>query len=140
MSNKTISRGLRNNNPGNIRHDDTTWRGEVASSDKAFKAFESMAWGYRAMYVVLNTYQKKHGLRTVKQMISRWAPPVENDTEAYVDAVARWSNVSADAGITTTNRDVMMPIVAAMSRVENGTFAVMRDVAAGWDLFIKNLK
>lgn len=139
MSTKT-SRGLRNNNPGNIRHDDTTWRGEVASADKAFKAFESMAWGYRAMYVVLNTYQKKHGLRTVKQMISRWAPPVENDTEAYVDAVARWSNVSADAGITTTNRDVMMPIVAAMSRVENGTFAVMRDVAAGWDLFIKNLK
>jgi hypothetical protein len=132
------TRGLRNCNPGNIRHDCTKWQGEVAAKDKAFKTFGSMAYGYRAMFVVLNTYQKKYGLRTIRQMIERWAPPVENDTDSYIATVSRLSNIGADAAVTSTNRDVMIPIVAAMSRVENGKPAVMADVEAGWELFIKN--
>ncbi len=134
-----MTRGLRNNNPGNIRIDGTRWQGEVRpSQDKAFKQFETMAWGYRAMFVVLNTYQKKYGLRTIRQMVGRWAPPCENDTGAYVDAVAGWSSVGADVNVTATNRDVMVPIVAAMSRMENGSPAAPADVEAGWELFIKH--
>ncbi len=132
-----MSRGLRNNNPGNIRNDKTKWQGEVIpSQDKDFKQFKSIAWGYRAMFVVLNTYQKKHGLKTIEQMISRWAPPCENDTEAYIKAVARWSNIAADCPVTSTNHDQMVPIVAAMSRVENTEAAEMNDVEAGWRLFV----
>jgi hypothetical protein len=133
-----MSRGLRNNNPGNIRLDGTKWRGEVhPSRDGAFKTFETMAWGYRAMFVVLNTYREKYGLRTIRQMVGRWAPPCENDTAAYVDAVARWSAVGADCRVDTTDSDAMMPIVAAMSRMENGTPAVMADIEEGWGLFQK---
>ena len=63
-----MTRGLRNNNPGNIRKDGTHWKGEVEPSrDAAFKQFESMAWGYRAMFKCLNTYSRKYGLDTIRK-------------------------------------------------------------------------
>ena len=135
-----MSRGLRNNNPGNIRLDGVHWKGEVEpSQDCEFKQFETMAWGYRAMFQCLNTYCRKYGLDTIRKMISRWAPPEDgNHTGNYVKAVSERSGVPADGRITTTNRDVMIPIVAAMSRVENGVEAKMTDVEAGWKLFIEN--
>ena len=73
-----MSRGLSNCNPGNIRQSKVRYKGEVQPSwDPAFKQFESLAWGYRAVFVLLHTYRVRHGLRTVRGMISRWAPPVE---------------------------------------------------------------
>lgn len=137
---KQVSRGLRNNNPGNIRKSESSkYLGEVLpSQDPAFKQFESMSWGYRAMFVLLYTYQKRYKDRTIRQMISRYAPPCENDTEAYIRAVASRSFVPADSNISADNKEVMVPIVAAMSQVENGTPADMADVRAGWDLFLKH--
>lgn len=137
---KKISRGLRNNNPGNIRLSPTIYQGEVKSEDTAFKAFKSMAYGYRAIFVLLYTYQKKHHLNTIADMISRYAPAEENDTKAYINAVSEWSGVPSTCRITATNGDVMIPIVAAMSRVENGTEAVMGDVEKGWKLFIADYR
>ena len=73
-----MSRGLSNCNPGNIRQSKVRYKGEVQPSrDPAFKQFESLAWGYRAVFVLLHTYRVRHGLRTVRGMISRWAPPVD---------------------------------------------------------------
>lgn len=135
-----LSRGLRNNNPGNIRISNTRYLGEVDSTDSAFKQFKTMAHGYRAMFVLLHTYQKKYHLNTIADMISRYAPAVENHTKAYIDAVSEWSGVPATSHITTTNGDIMVPIVAAMSRVENGVFANMHDVVKGWDLFIADYR
>ena len=131
-----MSRGRKNNNPGNIRCSVTTYQGEIRpSTDSAFKQFQSMAYGYRAMFMVLYTYQKRHNLNTIRQMISRYAPPVENHTDKYIEAVSAWSGVGADSNISTTCRDSMVPIVAAMSRMENGVPAVLADVKAGWALF-----
>ena len=141
MKQKTQPRGLRNNNPGNIRINSIAYQGEVQPSrDKAFKEFSTMAHGYRAMFVVLHTYQRKYGLYTIEAMISRYAPTTENHTRGYIDAVAESSGVSATGRITTTTGDVMIPIVAAMSRVENGVPAVMADVEAGWNLFISDYR
>lgn len=132
-----MARGLSNNNPGNIRISGTKYQGEIQpSKDRAFKQFESMAYGYRAMFMLLYTYQKRHGLRTIRQMISRWAPPTENHTDNYVRCVAQWSQIGADTGIDTMTKSTMVPVVAAMSRMENGVPAVMDDVEAGWQLFI----
>ncbi len=134
-----MSRGLRNNNPGNIRLDGVHWKGEKEpSADKEFKQFKTMAWGYRAMFQCLNTYYTKYGLDTIRKMISRWAPPTENHTDNYVKAVSDRSGTPPDSRITATNRDVMVPIVAAMSCVENGVDARMADVEAGWELFLQN--
>lgn len=137
---KQLSRGLRNNNPGNIRLSSTRYLGEVESTDSAFKQFKAVEYGYRAMFVLLYTYQKKHKLHTIEAMISRYAPAVENHTRAYIEAVSEWSGVPATCHITTTNGDIMVPIVAAMSRVENGVFANMHDVVKGWDLFIADYR
>lgn len=71
-------------------------------------------------------------------MISRWAPPKDNnDTEAYIRAVSSESGVPENSRITSTNKDVMVPIVAAMSRVENGVEANITEVQRGWDLFMQ---
>lgn len=134
-------RGLRNCNPGNIRKNNIVYQGEVVpSKDEAFKQFTTMAYGYRAMFTVLYTYQKKYGINTISDAIIRYAPAIENHTTAYIDAVSEWSGVPATSHITTTNGDVMIPIVAAMSRVENGVDANMAEVEQGWKLFIEDYR
>ena len=79
-----MSRGLKNCNPGNIRLSPTKYMGEVTPSrDTAFKQFETMAWGYRAIFVLLASY-RRGGFLTIRQMITRYAPPVENKTDVYI--------------------------------------------------------
>lgn len=117
----TVSRGIRNCNPGNIRRSRVRYRGERhPSEDPDFKQFESMALGYRAMFVLLDTYRKRYALRTLREMITRYAPPEENHTALYVEAVSDLAGVRPDEEIDTRNRRVMVPVVAAMSRIENG--------------------
>ena len=132
-----MSRGLRNCNPGNIRLSGTKYKGETPSADPAFKCFENMTWGYRAMFVLLHTYRRRYGLSTIRQMISRYAPPSENFTQGYIDFVARQAGIGPDEPVDTLEGDVMRRIVAAMSKIENGADAVTGDVEAGWLLFVK---
>lgn len=128
-------RGYRNNNPGNIRINGDKFQGEVIpSQDKEFKQFESMAYGYRAIFKILRNYQINYKLNTIRQMISRWAPENENDTANYISFVSERSGIPADDPIRTNNREMMIRIVAAMSRVENGIDADMSDVIDGWEL------
>lgn len=132
-----MSRGLANCNPGNIRRSSSRYRGEVRPSrDPDFKQFESIEWGYRAIFVTLNTYRRKYSLRTIREMISRWAPPVENHTEAYIRAVTARTGFSADAVLDTRSRQQMVPLIAAMSEVENGVKADFRAVERGWVLYV----
>lgn len=133
-----MSRGLRNHNPGNIRHSISRFRGEVhPSTDAAFKQFEADEWGYRAIFVILRTYHRKHGLRTMAQMIRRWAPPTENATDRYIRSVTSLTGLRAEAEIDPASRAVMIPLAAAISQVENGRPADLAVVARGWDLYIE---
>lgn len=130
-----MSRGITNCNPGNIRRSRVRYRGEChPSTDTSFKQFESMAWGYRAMFVLLDTYRKRYGLTTLREMIMRYAPPEENHTALYVAAVSDMTGIRPDEELDTRSRRVMVPIVAAMSRVENGCTARRSEVEQGWDL------
>ena len=130
-----MSRGLDNCNPGNIRRSRVNYRGERhPSTDAAFKQFESMEWGYRAMFVLLDTYRKRYGLNTLREMIMRYAPPEENHTAIYIDAVSNMTGIRPDEELDTRDRKVMVPIVAAMSRVENGRAANRAEVEKGFDL------
>ncbi|MHC1788290.1 hypothetical protein [Solidesulfovibrio sp.] len=83
------SRGIRNQNPGNIRHSPDKWLGEVPGNDKSFKTFSDPVYGIRALAKLLLNYERKYGLNTISGIISRWAPTVENNTAAYIDAVAK---------------------------------------------------
>lgn len=131
-----MSRGLRNCNPGNIRRSRVRYKGEVLPShDKEFKQFCSMAYGYRAMFVLLDSYRSKYGLCTIRQMLNRYAPPSENFTEGYIRFVASRTGIAPDEIVNTSAARDMVPIVAAMSEIENGKAAIISDVEAGWGLF-----
>lgn len=131
---KKMPRGIINRNPGNIRISEDKFQGEIIpSQDKAFKQFESMAYGYRAIFKILRNYQRNYSLDTIRKMISRWAPESENNTLAYVMTVSSRSGISPDEPVSADNREMMIRIVAAMSYVENGVEADMSDVIAGWE-------
>lgn len=136
MRKNELPRGLRNNNPGNIRINNDLFQGEVRpSKDKSFKQFETMAYGYRAMFKVLSNYYNKYRLNTIRKMINRWAPPEDgNHTEKYIKTVSDYSGIPADDPINVNNREQMIRIVVGMSRMENGRDADMSDVIAGWNL------
>lgn len=130
-----MSRGLKNCNPGNIRRSATKYKGETAGTDAAFKSFKTMAWGYRAMFVLLDTYRRRHDCKSIRAMISRYAPPTENATENYIRTVAARAGKDPDEQLDTQDRTTMIAVVAAMSAVENGRPARMEEVAEGWELF-----
>lgn len=131
-----MSRGLRNNNPGNIRLSKVRYKGECkTSTDTSFRQFISMEWGYRAMFMLLHTYQRRYGLNTIRGIINRYAPEIENDTQNYIRTVSRMTGISTHTPIDTLCSEEMIPIVVIMSFVENGKKAVLDDVKAGWDLF-----
>lgn len=131
-----MSRGLINCNPGNIRQSKTRYKGErCPSRDSEFKEFESMAYGYRAMFVLLDTYSRRYGLCTIRQMLNRYAPPSENFTEGYIRFVSEKTGIAPDEIVNSRAARDMVPIVAAMSQIENGIPAVMADVHRGWELF-----
>lgn len=136
MRRNELPRGLRNNNPGNIRNSDAIdWKGEVfLKKDNDFEEFEDIEHGYRAMFILVRNYILKHGLNTIRGIISRYAPNHENHTENYIDIVSDRSGIGADDVISADNREIMIRIIAAMSYVENGRDAVMSDVIAGWNL------
>lgn len=139
QNNMAIPRGIRNNNPLNMRHDDDLWLGEVRpSQDRSFKQFKTMAWGYRAAFKLLHNYSKYHDCEYLEEFISRWAPECENNTRAYIRNVAKRSGVDDIQKLNTLNGEQMQKVVAAMSWVENGWEPDLAQVREGWELFMQN--
>lgn len=127
-------RGIRNNNPLNIRHNKDLFQGEVRpSTDKAFKQFKSMDYGYRAAFVTLGTYLMR-GLNTVEKIISAWAPPTENNTASYISTVERRSGVGRNKVLTANSGSDYRRIVAAMCHCENGVPADMVALEQGFNM------
>ena len=123
------TRGIRNNNPLNIRHSADQWQGARAQqTDPSFVQFESMAYGYRAAWKVLETYWNHftgHGLAfNVRSIISRWAPPKENDTENYIRTVLRISGLGGMENLPQPSRmmetEALVKLMGAMTCMECG--------------------
>lgn len=139
-----MTRGLRNNNPLNIRHSQDQWQGAATTqTDTAFVQFRSMAYGYRAAWKTLDTYnlrfRREHKPYNVRNIIARWAPPSENDTEAYVKAVVKLSGLGGNENIPRPNRyrnferlEKTARLIAAMTCVENGIRMEQVDMEAIW--------
>jgi hypothetical protein len=114
-------RGIRNHNPGNLRRSADPWQGLAAEqTDSEFFQFASAKWGIRALARTLIAYQDRVGLKTIKQMIGRWAPPNENDTGAYVRAVAASVGVGENDEIDVHDYTILRPFTLAIIRHENG--------------------
>lgn len=125
-------RGIRNNNPLNIRKGNN-WKGERhPQTDKAFEEFQTMEMGIRAGFKLLKNYITGYGgkvkpYNTIDKIVRRWAPPTENATQRYVDFVAKDSGISPMQTIKFTDRPTMVKIVDAMIFVECGQ-RVSRDI------------
>lgn len=121
------TRGERNNNPTNIDwHANTTWQGAVGKEpgpSGRFIVFKAPEWGIRAAAKILLTYQNHDGCKTIRQIVSRWAPPGENNTGAYVAAVVAGCGLKpeqADDPINVDSVAIMLPLVKAVILHENG--------------------
>ena len=117
----TLPRGIRNRNPGNIELGER-WQGMAPQqTDGRFIQFSDHLWGIRAMARILRNYQRKHGLKTVREMIDRWAPPVENDTGSYARAVAEGMGLRGpDEPVDLMQVETVADMIQAMIRHENG--------------------
>lgn len=122
------TRGIRNNNPGNIRlSKGTVWQGQVPPSeqtDTAFVQFTDALYGIRAMARILRNYFAR-GVSSVRAIVSTWAPSNENDTESYIAAVSNALGVSPE---TTLSTNQLPQLIAAIIKHENGKQPYPADV------------
>ena len=146
-----VGRGLPlNNNPLNIRKvPGTHWKGELPSiqggagggslpsiqggdGGGSFVRFETMEWGIRAAFVLLRTYSAKYHANCIRDIISRWAPPTENDTEKYIKNVCLWTGLG---GLQRLTEEDWPKLVRAMGRQECGALLDEETIQRGFELF-----
>lgn len=115
---ENLPRGIRNNNPLNIRYSKANnWQGQTGT-DGEYAIFDTPTNGIRAAAKLLNNYYIKYNLQTVAGIINKWSPPIENNTQSYIKAVANKLNVNA-------NETLLWPtyanaLIKAMIHHENG--------------------
>lgn len=119
-----IARGIRNNNPLNIRYG-SNWKGMHPNSklmDSQFCVFTRPWWGFRAAFITLRTYYNVHKCRTLSQIITRWAPPSENATVKYIKTVSERTGIDPNETLPPISMSHFhwIRIVLAMAYVECG--------------------
>ncbi len=137
-----LPRGLRNRNPLNIRKGDQLWKGQTGN-DGTFCIFLENKWGYRAAFRILNTYNTKYHIYSVREIISRWAPEKDgNNTRGYIQCVCEIACLKETDIIVADSQDVVQQenvkfLVQAMACVENGCSENqidMREIDEGYNL------
>ena len=115
-----MTRGERNCNPLNIRKvPGVRWRGEISSPSGevgggSFVRFESMEWGIRAALKLLRTYRDKYAATSIKEIITRWAPPTENKTDDYIAAVCRLTSFGGNERLTEKEWPALIKAMAVI--------------------------
>lgn len=133
MKSKT-PRGIRNNNPLNIRIGNT-WLGETKEpTDSEFEQFISVKYGLRAAFCILRRYIRRYHRDTVRKIISAWAPASENDTELYIDFVAHQLGITADDTIRYEDEEKMCKLVKAMAKMECGQLIEDRIIVESYNM------
>ena len=129
-----IARGIRNNNPLNIRIGNE-WKGEVEKpTDPVFEQFTEMKWGVRAGFILLKRYIQRYGLNTIVEIINRWAPSSENHTGAYIDFVTKQSGINMLTDLDFNDKTQMCSLVQAMILYECGQPIDINDILEGYEL------
>lgn len=113
------SRGIRNNNPGNLRISENAWQGKVPvtqNTDGSFEQFITPEYGIRALFIDLRS-KINRGLNTVEKIMNVYAPPNENNTVAYITAIENMTGIGRYKTITVNEIPAIIP---AIIKVENG--------------------
>jgi hypothetical protein len=116
-----MTRGERNNNPGNIERTGENWQGMSAdqSGDSRFIVFDSPEYGIRALGKLLQNYQRQ-GFNTISTIISRYAPGSENDTVAYINHVSAITGFAPDDPLDLNDPAALNLVIQAIITHENG--------------------
>lgn len=125
MAKNQTPRGIRNNNPLNIRYNArNNWVGQTGS-DGQFCKFKAPKYGVRAACKLLQRYAGNDGKTTVAEIINKWAPRTNgNDTEKYIATVCKEMNIRATDTIDVHNRDTVVRLLWYMSCVECTRYAL----------------
>lgn len=113
------TRGVRNSNPGNLRKSKDQWEGAIGD-DGAFVIFDSPESGVRALAKNLQSYGRQ-GYDSIEKIINRWAPPNENDTQAYIDSVVAATGIPATQSLDLSDPDTLSSLSQAISFHETGS-------------------
>lgn len=138
---KSVPRGIRNNNPLNIRKGNS-WIGErYPQVDREFEEFQTLEYGIRAAFKLMRNYITGFSGRSVKyntirKLIRRWAPPTENATQRYIDFVCKEVDKDQNEVIFFSDRKLMVMICRAMAFVECGQWIEVAKFESGYDLLL----
>lgn len=114
-------RGVRNNNPGNIRYSPLNlWEGKIPytqNTDSSFEQFIEWRYGIRALLLLLKKYIFRYG--TIEEMIRVYAPSVENNTENYIRTVSAETGIPRNQAITS-DKGTLQKLAIAITRHECG--------------------
>lgn len=131
---KPLPRGIRNNNPLNIRIGNV-WLGEVANpTDPDFEQFVNMKYGLRAAFILLRRYINHYHRNTVPMILAAWAPSCENNTTNYIDFVCRSCAITPTQVLTYEDKVTMCRLVRAMAHYETGTELNESIISQSYDL------
>lgn len=127
-------RGIRNNNPLNIRYNPRNyWVGQTGS-DGQFCRFVSPKYGIRAAVKILQRYAGKDGKTTVFEIINKWAPRADgNNTEKYIEAVCDAMNIKPTDAIYVHQRGTVVRLLWYMAQVECTENALVTAKIGIWD-------
>ena len=127
-------RGIRNNNPLNIRIGNT-WLGEVPDpTDSNFEQFVHIRYGLRAAFCILRRYIRRYKRNTVRKIVTAWAPSTENNTERYIELVCKFGCLDADKEIRYEDSLTMISLVQAMARVEVGEIIPLQTIESAYKI------
>lgn len=126
-----MTRGIRNNNPGNIRHSKSKWQGLApVQTDSLFCTFITPEYGIRALMKLLRTYSKYQGkpgagcgkIDTVEEIIERWAPAADNNhTENYITRVSKETGFWRYECLDLHDKATAVAMAKAIIQVENAS-------------------
>ena len=133
--------GIRNNNPLNIRKGKSQWRGQTNytppgkggdGGESVFCQFETMEWGLRAAFCLLRTYANKYKASCIHDIVTRWAPPNENNTQKYIRDVCMMTGFGGNQRLTETD---WPKLVKAMAKIECGEELSDELILKGFQLY-----
>ena len=139
MTEQRLPRGIRQNNPGNLRHyPNLSWEGMVGQDDDGFCIFSSMSKGVRAACLhLIAGFKQAHrsggrqGEDTVREILHEWAPTNENDTEAYINSVCRRTGFAPDTVIPLTRGNIRALANAIFIHENGGNYVSEAELLVG---------
>lgn len=119
--NAALPRGIRNNNPGNVKYSKAnSWVGQRGFDSGGFVVFDTSGHGLRAAGKLIKTYINRYGLNTLLKISKRWSPDAIGLSGQYAAGVSKYSGVPAEKALSATDNATLSAILRGMVAQENG--------------------